>query len=345
MSVKKVVILLWVVLMFLMGCAKKAPPIPWTSVVPMRIVDLTATPREGRLLLEWTTPKNNTDKTPLLDLTEFKVFRSLGTLVGDECRGCGEKRTVVREIKFAKEEAVPGKKITLFFEDQEPRKVYEYEVISINRRGHSGSLSNPVTVYWDNPPQAPGTIAAERGDKRVELSWAPVEGAAGYNVYRRTEEAEGFPLNPVNREPIKATQFVDLSVQNDIKYTYSVRAVKRVVRTDVEGEGTPGVAVTPIKVTPPGAPVGFVAIPLKQGIELSWRRNPEPDLLGYYIYRRKSGEEEFKRLNESPTPKETYLDTDVVLEEEYDYAVTAVDNTPRRNESPRSEEVRVKYLY
>ena len=50
-------------------------------------------------------------------------------------------------------------------------------------------------------------------------------------------------------------------------------------------------------------------------------------------------------MNESPTPKETYLDTDVVLEQEYEYAVTAVDNSPRKNESPRSEEVRVKYLY
>jgi fibronectin type 3 domain-containing protein len=103
--------------------------------------------------------------------------------------------------------------------------------------------------------------------------------------------------------------------------------------------------VTPIKITPPGAPVGFVAIPLKEGMELSWRKNPEPDLLGYYVYRRESGEEEFKRLNESPLTQETYLDTDVVLGHEYEYAVTAVDNSPRKNESPRSEEVRVKYLY
>jgi hypothetical protein len=40
-----------------------------------------------------------------------------------------------------------------------------------------------------------------------------------------------------------------------------------------------------------------------------------------------------------------YLDTDAVLEQEYEYAVTAADNSPRRNESARSEEVKVKYLY
>ena len=248
-------------------------------------------------------------------------------------------------MKLTKEDFVPGKRVVLYFEDQEPRRVYVYEVISVNRRGYPSASSNPVTVYWDHPPQAPGMATTECRDKRVELSWNPVEGATGYNVYRRMEEEKEFPLSPLNREPLTVTQFTDLSVQNDIKYVYSVRSVKRVVKTDVEGKGSPGIVATPIKLTPPSAPIGLLAIPLKEGIELTWRKNSEPDLLGYYVYRRKSGEEEFKRLNESPVTKETYLDTDVVLEQEYEYAVTAVDNSQRRNESPRSEEMRVKYLY
>jgi fibronectin type 3 domain-containing protein len=248
-------------------------------------------------------------------------------------------------MKLAKENLAPGKKMALYIEDQEGRKVYGYDVVSVNKRGDPSTPSNPVTVYWDHPPQAPGMMTVERGDKRVELSWNPVEGVTGYNVYRKLEEEEGFPVNPLNREPLIPTQYTDLNVQNDIKYVYSVRSVKRVVKTDVEGKGSPGIPVTPIKITPPAAPVGLTAIPLKEAIELNWRKNPEPDLLGYHVYRRKSGEEEFKRLNESPVTKETYLDTDVVLEQEYEYAVTAVDNSPRRNESPRSEEVRVRYLY
>ncbi len=327
------------------GCAKKAPPVSWDTVIPLRIVNFVATPREGRLLLEWTIPKENTDKTPLTDLLEFKILRSEGVLVGDECRGCGEKPKVVYEMKLTKENFVPGKKVALFFEDQEPRRVYVYQVVSVNQRGYPSAPSNPVTVYWDHPLQAPGMVTTERGDKRVDLSWSPVEGATGYNVYRRLEGEEGFPLPPVNREPLTATQYTDLNVQNDIKYIYSVRSVRRVVKTDVEGNGSPGIPATPVKLTPPSVPVGLMAIPLKEGMELTWRKNPEPDLLGYNVYRRKSGEEEFKRLNESPVTRETYLDPDVVLEQEYDYAVTAVDNSPRRNESPRSEEVRVKYLF
>jgi hypothetical protein len=332
-------------LVLLSGCAKKAPPVPWDTIVPKRIVDLVATPREGRLLLEWAIPKENTDKSPLTDLVEFKILRSEGVLVGDECKGCGEKPKVVHEIKLAKEDVVPGKKMAIFFEDQEPRRVYVYEVVSVNHRGDPSAPSNPVTVYWDHPPQAPGMATTERGDKRVELSWNPVEGATGYNVYRRIEGEKEFPVGPLNREPLTVTQYTDLNVKNDIKYIYSVRSVKRVVKTDVEGKGSPGIPATPIKLTPPSAPVGLSAIPLKEGIELTWRKNAEPDLLGYYVYRRKSGEEEFKRLDESPVTKEMYLDTDAVLEQEYEYAVTAVDNSPRRNESSRSEEVKVKYLY
>ena len=342
---RKATIFLWILLMVASACAKKGPPIPLDSIVPMRIVDLQAIPREGRLLLEWKTPKENTDKTPLTDLVEFQILRSEGVLVGDECKGCGGKPKVVYKMKLGSQEEEKKKRIALFFEDQEARRVYVYEVVSVNRRGYPSSPSNPVTVYWDHPPQAPTTVRAERGDKKVALSWEPVEGTTGYNVYRRTEGEEEFPLNPLNREPLKAGEYSDLSVQNDTKYIYSVRAVTRVVKTDVEGKGSPGIAVTPIKVTPPGAPVGFVAFPLKEGIELTWRKNPEPDLLGYYVYRRKSGEEEFKRLNESPLTKETYLDADVVLEQEYEYAITAVDNSRQKNESPRSEEVRVKYLY
>jgi hypothetical protein len=342
----KTIILIWTILLLAMGCAKKGPPVPWDSIVPKRIVDLEATPREGRLLLEWTSPKENTDKSTLTDLAGFQILRSEGMLIGGECRGCGEKAKVVYEMKSDSREEVKTKKkrMAILIEDQEARKVYIYQVVSINRRGYLSTPSNPVTVYWDYSPQAPRMVSGDRGDKRVELYWESVEGATGYNIYRRLEEEE-FSTRPLNREPLTTTHYSDLNVENEKRYIYSVRAVRRVVKTDVEGKGSLGVPVTPTDLIAPVAPVDLVAIPLKDGMELNWRRNRDPDLLGYYVYRRKPGEKEFKRLNESPLTKETYLDKDVVLQQEYEYAVTAVDNSTRRNESPRSEEVRVKYLY
>ncbi len=344
MKTVKFILLLGLILVGTSACGKKAPPVPWSTVVPKRIVDLEAKSREGRLLLEWTFPKENTDKSVLTDLSEFKVLRSEGDLIGDQCRGCGEKPRVVFEAKLDRKGEDKGKRMSLFFEDLEARKVYVYQVVTVNRRGHLSAPSNPVTVFWDDPPHTTSAMRAERGDKRVDLSWEPVVGATGYNVYRKGE-GEEFPVQPLNREILTTTQYTDLSVENEKRYDYSIRAVRRVVRTDVEGKGSLSLSITPTDLIPPAAPLGLVAIPLKNGMELNWRKNREPDLLGYYIYRRGVGEMEFKKLNQVPLTKETYLDTQVEKGQEYEYVVTAVDHSVRRNESPFSEEVRVKYLY
>jgi len=50
----------------------------------------------------------------------------------------------------------------------------------------------------------------------------------------------------LNRELLKTNHYSDLNVENEKKYIYSVRAVKRVVKTDVEGKGSLGVPVTPL---------------------------------------------------------------------------------------------------
>jgi fibronectin type 3 domain-containing protein len=340
----KTVILLMTLLVLIGACGKKAPPVPWESIVPKRIVDLVALPRDGRVLLEWTAPKENTDKSPLIDLEGFQVLRSEGNLVGDQCVGCGEKAKPVYEMKLEGKGEEKGKKLSIPIEDQEPGKVYVYQIISINRRGHLGAPSNPVWVYWDTPLNPPEWVKAEPGDKRVDLSWEPVEGASGYNVYRRGE-GESFSSSPLNRGPLLETHFTDLSVENEKRYIYSVRTLRRVIKTDVEGRGSQEVAATPTDMIPPGAPLGLVAIPLRNGVELNWRKNQEADLLGYYVYRKKPGERDFVRLTDHPLTKETYLDTEVELGQDYEYAVTAVDNSARKNESPLSEEVRVKYTY
>jgi len=200
------IVLFITLLMLVSGCGVKKPPVPWETIVPRRIVDLKAITQEERLLLEWTSPKENTDKTPLTDLAKFQILRSEGILIAGECRGCGEKPKMVFEMKVDGKEEMRGKKMSIFFEDHEARKVYVYQVVSINRRGHPGSPSNPVTVYWDYPSQSPRMVRGDRGDKRVDLYWESVEGATGYNIYRRGEEEEVYPLRPLNREPMIVTQ-------------------------------------------------------------------------------------------------------------------------------------------
>jgi fibronectin type 3 domain-containing protein len=340
----KAVILLSLILLLSLGCGKKDLPVSWDTIVPKRIVDLEAVSRDNRLLLQWTAPKENTDKSVLTDLASFNILRSEGDLVGDECRGCGGSPKVVYEMKVREKEPVGGKKMSLLFEELQARKVYVFTVVSTNRSGYPSSPSNPVQVYWDYAPQQPSVVNAERGDKRVDLSWEPVVGATGYNIYRRLE-GEILPLNPVNRSPLTETRYTDLSVENEKRYVYTVRALKRMVKTDVEGKDSLAVPVTPTDLVPPAAPTELVAVPLKNGMELNWRGNREPDLLGYRVYRRKVGEAGFNRLMTDPIPKETFLDTDVESGQDYEYTVTAVDRSPNKNESGFSEEVRGTYVH
>ena len=340
--VSRITILFTVLLAF--GCGIKADPVPWETIVPKRVVDLRAVSREGRVILEWTAPKENTDRSVLTNLVGFEFLRSEGDLVGEECKGCGEKTTIMNRMKLEGYDDPRGKKMSIVVEDLQPRKVYSFQVVSFNRREHLSAPSNPAEVYWDDPPQVPQGVRGEPSDKKVTLLWDSVEGATGYNVYRR-EEDQRFPISPVNRQPLATTEYIDLGVQNEKKYLYSVRAVRRIVKTDVEGGGSTDIPVTPTDLTPPSSPGAVTAISLKEGMELQWLRNKEPDLLGYYVYRRKLGEGEFTRLNSDPVDKTVFLDKDVTLGQEYDYAVSAVDKSPRKNESPRSEEVRVKYIY
>jgi len=328
----------------LAACGIKAPPVPLSRVVPKRIVDLEALSRDGNLVLVWSAPKENEDRTVLTDLEKFQILRSEGVLISGQCTGCGGPPKPFYEVKAGSPEEIKGKKIFVTIEDQEPGKVYVYQLVSINRRGYSSAPSNPVTVYWDAPPPPPSRVEAERGNQKVDLAWESVPGATGYNVYRR--EGEGvFPLNPLTVSPLTVTEYADLSVQNDVRYIYSIRSVKRVVKTDVEGKGSLGFPVTPAKLIPPAVPTGLVAVVLEAGVELNWQRNQEPDLLGYNVYRRKIGEEKITKLTETPVARESYLDRDVEVGQEYDYAISALDNSPLHNESPLSEEVRIKYLY
>jgi glycosidase/fibronectin type 3 domain-containing protein len=72
------------------------------------------------------------------------------------------------------------------------------------------------------PPSPPGGLAAQEGDRRVELWWEPVADAVSYRVYRT-------PIIGGHYERIAARltepSFTDLEVENLRRYFYAVTAV------------------------------------------------------------------------------------------------------------------------
>ncbi len=326
------------------GCGKKGPPVSYDRIVPKMVNDLGASVREGRVILRWSLPRENTDGAKLVDLKGFMILR--GSFEGEECKGCPERLIPIAEVDLASREQYVIEADRVFWADNGlwAGRTYRYRVLGFNRRGHFSQESNKVEVLWDLPPPSPNQLRAVAGDGMVELRWVRVEEALGYNLYRGEAE-EDFPLDPLNAEPIETTHYRDTRVVNDRDYRYAVRSVTKAGETLIEGRGSRPIIVAPVDLIPPSPPTGLVAFPLPQGMELTWIANPEPDVVGYRVYRRRVFEGAFQRLTDEMLRGTTYVDRKVRSGEEYDYGVTAIDGSRHQNESAFSEMIRVKYTY
>lgn len=99
--------------------------------------------------------------------------------------------------------------------------------------GWTGSLRNGAT--WSSgfeppPPStgpgAPTGVTATGGAGSVDVSWEPVSGAVGYQVFRETRTpvpTTGTPVSGV--APVLSTTFTDRAVAAGVPYAYVVRSI------------------------------------------------------------------------------------------------------------------------
>jgi fibronectin type 3 domain-containing protein len=183
----------------------------------------------------------------------------------------------------------------------------------------------------------------------VSLSWSPVtkleDGSpvrdlAGYLVYRRSGQGTGIRVTPA---PVVENKFQDVAVLNDVEYTYRVVAVRRVGDDLLASLDSPTRVAMPEKRTPPPPVLSLLVVPTSQGVELRWELSPASDVAGYRVYRRRTGEEKYTRLTPELVTKPYFVDSQVTRGQTYYYYVTAVDDSPRANESMPSETAVMKY--
>ncbi len=167
--------------------------------------------------------------------------------------------------------------------------------------------------------------------------------AAGFNLYRRSE-GRGFGFQPLNPELIQGTRFVDGGLQNGEKYSYEVRAVRNFRGTMVESPASAVVEGVPGKKLPPSPPRGLFAVPQEGGVALRWKENPEPDIVGYDIYRRAEGEETFRKVNAGLIREPHFLDPSADPGKSYTYRIKAVDSSPIPKESDFSADADISPL-
>jgi len=340
----------------LVACGKKGPPVAPESRVPAGPTGLRGAVDEQSIVVGWTGPGERVDGSRLRAIALYKLYRreeadggppksamlSSGRVVGyDEI-------AVIRPDSPAPA-SVQGTSVT--WVDRRALELgrrYVYVVTAEDALGRSSGPSERLVVPYLAAPKAPRALRASPGDRRISLTWQPpaelMDGSPApedlHYLVLRGAGAEGA-LAPITPQPVAGTAFTDEGVENDADYRYAVRAVRVDPAVTATGETSGVVVAAAADTTPPAAPAGLVAVPSEGAVRLAWNPSPSPDVATYAVYR--AGETgDFMRIATTRAVATVHLDRDVRAGTTYRYAVTALDNARRPNESPRSNVVSVR---
>ncbi|MFJ4524636.1 PA14 domain-containing protein [Streptomyces sp. NPDC088810] len=158
---------------------------------------------------------------------------------------------------------------------------YYYEVRAYDKAGNesAGTADKPVTTADRTAPGAPSglevTDASEQDGLRI--GWSSEPGAASYRVYRAATANGTYTRLGSTQE----LSYRDASAAVGTTYYYRVTAV------DAAGNESARSAVLTGKRrddTPPPLVTGLKVTPTDYGFELTWDKNPAPDLNRYSVY-------------------------------------------------------------
>lgn len=347
----------------LTACGRRGPPVAPERRLPASIQDLSATVVGEGIRLTWSLPKIRVDRSAVKELRRTEVYRRLETgrepprpailsfesLFGGAGAVPGFDRVAdIRLAEPAPAEVAGGHVTYTDVGPLTPGRRYTYVVVAVDDQGRPSPPSNRVLVAMVVAPRPPSGLTPRVGDREVRLEWtaptaledgSPVTGPLVYDVFRGTSP-EARPARPLNAEPLASPAYVDIGLQNDATYYYSVRA--RLGATGPVSRTSEAVAATPEDTTPPAQPRGLVAVVAGAAVRLAWEPVPDADVAGYRIYRTQTTGRGYQVLTAAPQPATTYVDGAVARGQTYYYVVTAVDRSRRANESVPSPEVAIR---
>lgn len=189
-----------------------------------------------------------------------------------------------------------------------------------------------VTAGEPAEPSPAPAVSCEAGDREVTVTWdypAYAGGddvVVGFHVYRARAggEARRLTAAPVLRADGYLAWF-DESVENGVRYTYTVTAVDII---GTESAGTSAPPVRPADTEPPLVPSGVAAVDTDDGVRVVWNISPNLDVDHYDVLRSRRSDEGFERVSRRPVPYDdpVFVDTGIVRGVTWYYKVVAVDS-------------------
>ncbi|MGW1604920.1 PA14 domain-containing protein [Streptomyces eurythermus] len=160
-------------------------------------------------------------------------------------------------------------------------ETFFYGVRAYDKAGNesAGTAGKPVTAVDRTAPGAPSGLGIADASEAngLRLSWSAVPGAASYRVYRATGETGTYTRLGGTAEP----SYRDATAAVGTAYSYRVTAVDAAGNESARSAALTG---TRRDDTPPPPVTGLKATPTDDGFELTWDKNPAPDLLRYSVY-------------------------------------------------------------
>ncbi len=205
---------------------------------------------------------------------------------------------------------------------------FYYIVTAVNSAGEStASVQVAATTLAGAPPPpavptAPTGVAATGGDNQVTLSWAPVDGAASYNVYWASTSGVSTGSTKV---AALSSPFIHTGLGASSTYHYIVTAV------NATGESSASAEVAATTNAPaavfPATPTGVAATGGSKQVSVSW--NTVTDATSYNVYESTTsgftpGPSTLVRTGVTSLP---YVQTGLADSTTYYYKVTAVNTT------------------
>ena len=228
---------------------------------------------------------------------------------------------------------IPATDTNYFDKAAVPFKSYYYRIVinTLNGKTYpSANVSGFLSVkQYLMPPFNFQSILSPKG---VELSWENSEpNITGFIVYR----CEGYKgtleqISPViSQKDLFKGNFTDSLVQAKKIYSYAVRSIDKLM---TESTFSDTISVAPTKnAVPPPTPTRLKAKPSTNEIFLTWDNMyaDEPLLIGYNIFRKKSGENDknlVKLNNKLLTNQHNYyIDTTITPGTTWIYTVESID--------------------
>ncbi len=327
------------------GCGNPGPPSPPSLLLPQPAGDLTAVRIGDTVTLRWTMPERSTERVTLRGSQRAAVCRELE---GSACAPIG--------TAFAGP-GVPGE-----FHDVLPPalgagapRLLTYRVRLENRHGADAGPSNPAYAAAGFAPSPVFAASAGATPEGVAVRWvhpqAPVftSGRAFARLLRTEDLPENAPhapplaLESALRPDWSPSATLDRGAAVGGRYRYSIALVERLSLAghvlEVQGSSAAAPEIVVQDTFPPGAPAALAAAADADAgaIDLSWVPNSEPDLLGYFVYRRALPHGQAARVSgPKPIPEPGWSDPAAARGIRYGYTVSAVDRSG--NESARSRE-------